>query len=169
MSFFHLLTPLVHALGRLKEDNAPRLKNLRMEALPGEFVAFVNGQSWRPTGITVHLHDKKASIRTANGFDNSALNIEFALRKKVEAIYYFVSDLRTMQITGKENALLFLPANSGSSADFLATVGAAAKPGSIQITECNWLERTITGQFAAIVGSSRRLLRITGSFNQLRF
>lgn len=168
MGFIHLLTPLVHAIERLKAEQKPTLKRPPVGALPGEFVASVDGQNWRPTDITVCVDNKKASIRTVNSFDNSALSIEFSVKKKIEAVYYFVADLRTMQITGKENALLYLPPNSQSPLDFLTTVG-AAKPGSIQIVECNRLERTITGRFAAIVGSSKKLLKITGSFNQLKF
>jgi|GEM_PF-3406928 len=168
MGIFSLLTPLVHAVGRLGGDCASP-GHAAIEAQPGEFIASVDGQDWKATGITIRLDDQKASIRTVNSHDNSALTIEFSVRKGIEAMYYFIPSLRTMIATGKENALLYLPGHSHSSLDFLTTVGSVGKPGSIQIIRCDHLHRTLTGRFAGIVGSSRQLLNITGSFNQLKF
>ncbi len=168
MGIFSLLTPLVHVVGRLGGD-AASTGPARLAAQPGEFIASVDGHDWKATGITIQLVGEKASIRTVNSFDNSALNIEFSVKKSIEAIYYFIPSLRTMIATGKENALLYLPANSRSALDFLTTIGSVGKPGSIQIIQFDPLRRTITGRFKAIVGGSKKLLSITGSFNQLKF
>ena len=168
MSIFSLLTPLVHAIGRLGGDSlSSSLASLA--AKPGEFIASVDGREWKATDVSIQLDAQKAFIRTVNSLDNSALNIEFSVKKSIEAIYEFIPSLRTMIVTGKENALLYLPANSRTALDFLTTVGSVGKPGSIQIIHCDPLRRTITGRFAAMVGSSKKLLSITGSFNQLQF
>lgn len=168
MGIFSLLTPLVHAVGRLGGDPVSSAR-VSLAARPGEFIASVDGRDWKATDVSVQLDGLKACIRTVNSLDNSALNIEFSVKKSIEAMHEFVPSLRTMIITGKENALLYLPANSRSALDFLTTVGSVGKPGSIQIIQCDPLRRTITGRFAAIVGSSKKLLSITGSFNQLKF
>ncbi len=168
MGIFSLLTPLMHVVGRPGANAAPTGQP-SLVALPGEFVASVDGHVWKATDITIQLMGQKASIRTVNSFDNSALNIEFSVKKSIEAIYEFIPSLRTMIATGKENALLYLPADSRSALDFLTTIGSVGKPGSIQIIQFDPLRRTITGRFAAIVGSSKKLLSITGSFNQLKF
>ena len=168
MGIFSLLTPLVDAVGRL--GGYPALRSAAgIEAAPGEFVASVDGQDWKATAVTVQLDDQKASIRTVNSLDNSVLTIEFSVKKGIESIYYFIPNLRTMIATGKENALLYLPGHSRSALDFLTTVGSVGKPGSIQIIRYDHLHRTLTGRFAGIVGGSRKLLSITGSFNQLKF
>lgn len=168
MGIFSLLTPLVHAVGRLGGDNVSS-GQASLTAQPGEFIASVDGRDWKATDVTIQFDGQKASIRTVNSLDSSALNIEISVKKSIEAIYYFTPNLRTMIVTGKENALLYLPANSRSTLDFLTTIGSVGKPGSIQITQCDPLNKTITGRFAAIVGSNKRLLSITGSFNQLKF
>ena len=168
MGIFSLLTPLVHAVGRLGGD-AVSLSQAGLVAQPGEFIASVDGRDWKATDVSIQLDGQKAFIRTVNSLDNSALNIEFSVKKSIEAIYEFIPNLRTMIVTGKENALLYLPANSRSALDFLTTVGSVVKPGSIQIIQYDPSRRTITGRFAAIVGSSKKLLNITGSFNQLKF
>jgi hypothetical protein len=167
MGIFSLFTPLVHAVGRLGGDATSM--GTCLSAQPGEFIASVDGRDWKATDVTIQLDDQKASIRTVNSLDNSALNIEFSVKKSIEAIYYFIPSLRTMIATGKENALLYLPAHSRSPLDFLTTIGSVGNPGSIQIIHCDLLQRTITGRFAGIVGSSKTPLSITGSFNQLAF
>jgi hypothetical protein len=168
MGIFSLLTPLVHVVGRLGGEAAPT-DPTGLVAQPGEFVASVDGHDWKATAIAIQLVGRQASIRTVNSLDNSALNIEFSVKKSIESIYEFMPSLRAMIATGKENALLYLPANSRSALDFLTTTGSVGKPGSIQIIQFDPLRRTITGRFAAIVGSSKKLLNITGSFNQLTF
>ncbi len=168
MGILGLLTPLVQAVGRLSGD-AVSSARVSLAARHGEFVASVDGQDWKATDVSIQLDGPKASIRTVNSLDNSALNIEFSVKKSMEAMHEFIPSLRTMIATGKENALLYLPANSRSALDFLTTVGSVGKPGSIQIIQYDPLRRTITGRFAAIVGSRKKLLSITGSFNQLKF
>ena len=168
MAIFSLLTPLIHVVGRLGADSMTS-SQASLTAQPGEFIASVDGRDWKATGITIQMDGNKASIHTVNSVDNSALNIEISLKRSIEAIYYFIPNLRTMIATGKENALLYLPAGSGSSLEFLSTIGSVGKPGNIQIIQCDQLRRTITGRFAGIVGTGKKLLSITGSFNQLSF
>jgi hypothetical protein len=168
MDILGLFTPLVHAVGRLGGDSVSPAR-VSLAAQPGAFLASVDGRDWQATDVSVQLDGPKASIRTVNSLDNSALNIEFSVKKSIEALYKFVPSLRTMIVTGKENALLYLPADGRSALDFLTTIGSVGKPGSIQIIRYDPLRRTITGRFAAVVGSRKKLLRITGSFNQLKF
>lgn len=170
MGFFNVFTPLVHTLSRQKIEKKLPPVTTGIDALPGEFIARIGNVDWKPTDLTILINESKVSIYTINREDSSAINIEFIARKSndMEATHVFAQDLKTMMTTRKENALLYLPAGSHSALNFLTTVDSGTKPGYIRILTCNWIDRTLTGKFEAIVGHTE-IVKITGSFNQIVF
>jgi hypothetical protein len=112
MGIFSLLTPLVHVVSQLGGDSMSTGR-ANLGAQPGSSVASVDGCDWKATGITIQLVGQKASIRTVNSFDNSALNIEFSVKKSIEAMYYFIPSLRTMIATGKKTPCCTCPPTAG--------------------------------------------------------
>lgn len=169
MGLFHLFTPLTNAFGFLRKHQEA-LYTLPVPALAGEIVAEINGFLWKASSVTVFIENMQCSVCSVNQEDNSALNIELTLRRDAESTYFFAPDLRRMKVSGKENALLYLPGGSRNALDFLSTTGCGSdKPGTLQITEYNPAERFLSGRFAAIAGNQEKSLRITGAFNRIRW
>jgi hypothetical protein len=127
MGIFSLLTPLVHAVGRWAAMLQVCGSLLRPQ--PGEFMCFRGRTGLEGDGRHIQLDDQKARHPHREQPDNSALNIEFSVKKSIEPSTTFIPSLRTMIATGKENACSICPPQP-VAADF-DHIGRSAS-GSIQ-------------------------------------
>ncbi len=166
MGLFHLFTPLANAFSFLKKESG-QLDSFSLPALAGEMMADIDGLLWKATTVKVCMEGARCSVYSLCHEDNSALNIELTLNREVDSTYFFAPDLRRMKASGKENALLYLPGGSRNALDFLATTGCQPKPGMLQVTEYNLVERFLSGRFFAHAGNPEKSVRITGAFNRI--